>query len=190
MVSSISISTELTYVRLRGLMPYFTEASKKYGLPLVLLLAIASRESRMGLALSADGTGDHGNGIGIMQIDRRYHPGFTGRHSPLDHQANIDYGAKYLAKLFQKFDGNQARAVAAYNAGPNNVRTTIYAGLPPDSVTTGRDYSRDVLQRKQLISQLLGLSKVTSLSVYAVPMAFIALATYNYMTTKDHEQRI
>ena len=181
MASSISLSTELTYVRLRGLMPYFTEASKRYGLPLVLLLAIASRESRMGLALAPDGTGDHGNGIGIMQIDKRHHPNFTDRHSPFDHQANIDYGAQYLAKLLQQFNGNTDRAVAAYNAGPNKVRTAIYAGLPPDSVTTGRDYSRDVLQRKQLISQLLGLSKAVSLSTYLLPLSVVALLTYNYI---------
>lgn len=182
---SLSISTELTYVRLRGLMSYFTQASKRYGIPLILLLAIASRESRMGLALSADGTGDQGNGMGIMQIDKRHHPNFTNSHSPFDHQANIDYGAQYLTKLLQQFNGNTARAVAAYNAGPNKVRTAIYAGLPPDSVTTGRDYSRDVLQRKQLISQLLGLSKATSLTAYGVPMAFIAFATYNFVITTD-----
>ncbi len=187
MGSSISLSTELTYVRLRGLMPYFSQASKQYGISLILLLAIASRESRMGLALSADGTGDQGNGIGIMQIDRRYHPGFTGRHSPLDHQANIDYGAEYLAKLLRQFNGNTTRAVAAYNAGPNKVRTAIYAGLPPDSVTTGGDYSRDIRQRKQQIGQLLGLSKATSLSVYVLPIAFITLATYNHLTQKNNE---
>ncbi|MFH5883976.1 transglycosylase SLT domain-containing protein [Halalkalibaculum sp. DA3122] len=181
MASSLSLSTELTYARIRGLMPYFTEASKRYGLPLVLLLAVASRESRMGLALSADGTGDHGNGIGIMQIDRRYHPGFTENHSPFDHQANIDYGAEYLAKLLQEFNGNTAWAVAAYNAGPNKVRTATYAGLPPDAVTTGRDYSRDVLQRKQLISQLLGFSKAVSLSAYLLPLSVVALLTYNYI---------
>lgn len=181
MASSISLSTELTYVRLRGLMPYFTEASKRYGLPLVLLLAIASRESRMGLALAPDGTGDHGNGIGIMQIDKRHHPNFTDRHSPFDHQANIDYGAQYLAQLLQQFNGNTVRAVAAYNAGPNKVRTATYAGLPPDSVTTGRNYSRDVLQRKQLISQLLGLSKAVSLSAYLLPLSAVAFLTYNYI---------
>jgi len=181
MTSSISLSTELTYVRLRGLMPDFNQASKKFGIPLMLLLAIASRESRMGLALSADGTGDQGIGIGIMQIDRRYHPSFTDRHSPFDHQANINYGAQYLAKLLQQFNGNTARAVAAYNAGPNKVRTAIYAGLPPDSVTTGRDYSRDVLQRKQLISQLLGFSKAVSLSAYLLPLSAVAFLTYNYI---------
>jgi soluble lytic murein transglycosylase-like protein len=175
------LSTELTYVRLRGLMPYFTEASKRYGLPLVLLLAIASRESRMGLALAPDGTGDHGNGIGIMQIDRRYHPGFTDRHSPFDHQANIDYGAQYLAKLLREFDGHTIQAVAAYNAGPQKVRTAVYAGLPPDSVTTGRDYSQDVMGRKQLISQLLGLSKAVGLSAYLLPLGAMAFLTYNYI---------
>ena len=185
MSSSFSISAELTYVRLRGLMGYFYQASRRYGLPLALLLAVASRESRMGLALSADGTGDRGNGIGIMQIDRRYHPEFTGGHSPFDHQANIDYGAGYLAKLLGEFNGNITRAVTAYNAGPNKVRTAIYSGLPPDLVTTGGDYSQDVLQRKQLIEQLLGLSKATSLSLYVLPVAAIAFATYNYMTTQS-----
>jgi len=178
--SSVSISAELTYMRIRGLMGYFTEASKRYGIPFALLLAVASRESRMGLALSADGTGDGGNGIGIMQIDRRYHPKFTESHSPLDHQANIDYGAQYLANLLRQFNRNTTRAVAAYNAGPNKVRTAIYAGLPPDSVTTGRDYSRDVLQRKQLVSQLLGLSKAVSLS-YLLPLSAVAFLTYNYI---------
>lgn len=185
MSSSFSISAELTYVRIRGFLGYFNEASSRFGVPLVLLLAIASRESRMGLALSADGTGDHGNGIGIMQIDRRYHPAFTSQHSPFDHEANIRYGAKYLAQLIKEFGGNQAQAVAAYNAGPKRVRTTLYAGLPPDSVTTGGDYAADVLQRQQLISQLMGISKAAGLSAYLVPLSIIAFATYNYTTTKN-----
>lgn len=185
MVSSISISAELTYVRIRGLMPYFMQASKRYGIPLALLLAIASRESRMGLALSSDGTGDHGNGIGIMQIDKRYHPEFTGRHSPFDHQANINYAAGYLAQLLREFNGNTSQAVAAYNGGPKRVRTAVYSGLSPDAVTTGGDYSRDVLERKQLVSGLLGLSKATSAATIAIPMGLIALATYNYIISPD-----
>lgn len=185
MSNSVSISAELTFVRIRGLMTYFTEASKRYGVPLMLLLAVASRESRMGLALSADGTGDHGNGIGIMQIDRRHHPEFAARHSPLDHQANIEYAAQYLAQLLQQFNGNTAHAAAAYNAGPNKVRDAIYVGLPPDGVTTGKDYGRDVLHRKDLIAQTLGVSQAASLSVFVLPLGLIALATYNYVTTTD-----
>lgn len=185
MVSSISISAELTYVRIRGLMPYFMQASKRYGVPLALLLAIASRESRMGLALSSDGTGDHGNGIGIMQIDRRYHSDFTNRYSPFDHKANINYGARYLAQLLHEFNGDTAQAVAAYNGGPRRVRTAVYSGLSPDAVTTGGDYGRDVLQRKQLVTDLMGLSKATSMTAIAIPMGLIALATYNYIISPD-----
>lgn len=185
MASSISISAELTYLRIRGLLPYFMEASKRYGVPLALLLAIASRESRMGLALSSDGTGDYGNGIGIMQIDKRYHPEFTSRHSPFDHQANINYAAGYLTTLLRDFNGNVSQAVAAYNGGPRRVRTAVFSGLSPDAVTTGGDYSKDVLERKQLVTDLIGLSKATSMTAIAIPMGLIALATYNYIISPD-----
>lgn len=185
MVSSISISTELTYVRIRGLLPYFMQASKRYGVPLALLLAIASRESRMGMALAADGTGDNGNGIGIMQIDKRYHPDFTSRHSALDHEANINYGARYLAQLLREFNGDTIQAVAAYNGGPRRVRTAVYSGISPDAITTGGDYSRDVLERKQLVTDLMGLSKATSAATIAIPMGLIALAIYNYVITPE-----
>ena len=183
MTSSLTISAELTYIRIRGLLSYFMQASKQYGVSITLLLAVASRESRMGLSLTPEGTGDNGNGIGIMQIDRRYHPGFTNRYSPLDHQANINYGAQFLAKLMAEFGGNIPQTVAAYNAGASRVQAAIRAGLPPDAVTTGGDYGRDVLQRKQLITDLMDLSKATSMSIYAIPLALIALATYNYVTT-------
>ena len=185
MVSSISTSAELTYLRIRGLLPYFMEASKRYGVPLALLLAIASRESRMGLALSSDGTGDHGNGIGIMQIDKRYHPEFTGRHSPFDHKANINYGARYLAQLLREFNGNTSQAIAAYNGGPRRVRTAVFSGLSPDAVTTGGDYGRDVLERKQLVTDLMSTSIATSAAAIAIPMGLIALATYNYIISPD-----
>ncbi|MDZ7692030.1 MAG: transglycosylase SLT domain-containing protein [Balneolaceae bacterium] len=181
MTSSFSISAELTYMRIRGLMGHFTEASKRYGIPLALLLAIASRESRMGLALSANGTGDYGNGIGIMQIDKRYHPDFANSHSPFDHQSNINYGAQYLASLIEEFNGNTHLAVAAYNGGPSRVRSAIYAGLPPDAVTTGGDYGKDVLGRGELIAQLMGLSKAVSLSAYLLPLSAVAFLTYNYI---------
>jgi hypothetical protein len=46
-----------------------------------------------------------------------------------------DYGA-----LFQA-------TVAAYNCGPGNVRKALEAGADVDSLTTGRDYAKDVLDR-------------------------------------------
>ncbi|MDR8390006.1 transglycosylase SLT domain-containing protein [Aliifodinibius sp. S!AR15-10] len=184
MSSPLSISVELTYVRLRGLMGYFQATSKKYGLPLALLLAVASRESRMGLALSADGTGDRGHGIGVMQIDKRYHPGFTRAHDPFDHQANIDYGGRYLGVLLRDFGGDILQAVAAYNAGPANVRKAVHTGLPPDVVTTGGDYASDIQKRANLIRRWLGMPAAASQAVYLVPAGLLLLLTYNYLTTR------
>ncbi|WP_409070340.1 transglycosylase SLT domain-containing protein [Aliifodinibius sp. S!AR15-10] len=185
MAASWSIPAELTYIRLRGVMGYFSQASRRYGLPLTLLLAVASRESRMGLALDAKGTGDHGNGIGIMQIDRRHHPGFTGAHSGLDHAPNIDYGAKYLGQLIGRFGGNLHQAVAAYNAGPTRVAQAIRAGQDPDRVTTGGDYARDVLARRDLIRRLLPVARP---SMLAVPIGLMLLAGYLFITETRSNQ--
>lgn len=177
----LSMPAELTYLRLRGILPNFVAASQRHRVSLGLLLAIASRESRMGLALSADGTGDNGHGIGIMQIDRRYHPGFTGSHSPFDHQANINYGAGYLAKLLREFNDNKHQAASAYNAGPGRVRSALQQGLDPNLVTTGGDYGRDVLERMQYINKAMSYTTATALSVYLIPFALIGFATYNYL---------
>jgi hypothetical protein len=90
-----------------------------------------------------------------------------------------------LAQLLREFNGDVTQAVAAYNGGPKRVRTAVYSGLSPDAVTTGGDYSRDVLERKQLVADLMGLSKATSAAAIAIPMGLIALATYNYIILPD-----
>ena len=182
MASTVSISAELTYIRIRGILPYFMEAAGLYQVPLAILLGVASRESRMGLALDADGTGDHGYAHGIMQVDIRHHPTFTGRHSPHDHQANIDYGAGFLAELIDAFGGDIKPAVAAYNAGPSRVRSAVSAGLDPDIVTTGGDYAGDVLARTELVEAVIGITKASSLAVYVLPAGLLGLLTYHFLT--------
>ena len=47
-------------------------------------------------------------------------------------------------------------AIAGYNAGPGNVRKALEAGADPDSVTTGRDYSKDVKARARAFKEVLG----------------------------------
>ncbi|MEX2352210.1 MAG: transglycosylase SLT domain-containing protein, partial [Balneolaceae bacterium] len=169
MTGNVQISAELTFVRLRGILSYFMDASQKYKIPLAILLAVASRESNMGLSLSVAGTGDHGFGHGIMQVDVRHHPEFTDRHSALDYQANIDYGAGFLAGLIRAFNGEIRPAIAAYNAGQSRVRMAVQAGLDPDYVTTGGDYAMDVLHRMETIEAMMGFSKASSLAVYVIP---------------------
>jgi soluble lytic murein transglycosylase len=41
---------------------------------------------------------------------------------------NIEIGTRYLQMLFQQFEGNQAAVLAAYNAGPGNVRKWLQSG--------------------------------------------------------------
>lgn len=60
-----------------------------------------------------------------------------------DPQENIMAGAKYLAWLLKRFNGNTSLALAGYNAGEGNVAK--YGGVPPFRET--QDYVRRVTSR-------------------------------------------
>lgn len=156
---------------------WIEEAAGHYHLTPSLLCAIGSRESRWGLALKpvgAAGTGDFhqrppqprvnrstalppdggGFGRGLMQIDYDWHEfARTGAwRSPRD---NIFYACDVLQKAQQVFVREkitaemQTRAmIAAYNGGVTNTLNALRAGLDVDTNTTGKDYSKDVLDRR------------------------------------------
>ena len=103
--------------RLRGLgvstPDLISAAAAKYGVPSSLALAVAQRES--GLNQAAVGTSGE---LGVFQLM----PG-TARDlgvNPLDLQANIDGGVRYLSQMYQQF-GDWRTALEAYNGGPGNV---------------------------------------------------------------------
>ena len=126
-------------------------AAKKYGLPTEILAGIASRESRAGKHLNAEGYDEKKKAYGIMQIDERFH---KRRGKKPDSQEHINQAAEILYKNKKQIDADKRfakwteeqrmqAAVAAYNFGVGNVRT--WKGL--DKGTTGGDYSKDVMER-------------------------------------------
>lgn len=143
----------------KGILKHFNNAANQTGVDRNLLLAVASRESGMGMTLDANYLGDGGNGIGLMQVDRRYHAGYAASHAPSDHEANIMYAAKLLASDLRRFDGNMKYALVAYNAGADDVYTAIENRVDPDLFTTGQDYASDVISRYKVINALGGANE-------------------------------
>ncbi len=52
-----------------------------------------------------------------------------GVFNPMNPYQNVKGGAKYLAQMLNKFDGNLQKALAAYNAGPQAVER--HGTIPP-----------------------------------------------------------
>ncbi len=98
-------------------------ASEKYGVPAALIAAIIKAESNFNPRARS-----HRGAIGLMQIDpaTREH---LRLYKPYDPKANVSAGTKYFSYLLKIFDGDVKLALAAYNAGPGNVRK--YGDVPP-----------------------------------------------------------
>jgi soluble lytic murein transglycosylase-like protein len=146
--------------RVQDLKSAFEQVATEYDLPPALLAGISSRESGVGSQLgsndNAPGWGDHNNGYGIMQIDKRSDTPDTSTGP--DGIANIEQGAQVLSEkvdAVQKAHPDWTRAqvlrgaTAAYNEGAGNVQTL--SGM--DRGTTYWNYSSDVWTRAQYFDQ-------------------------------------
>ncbi len=111
------------------------EAARYAELPVALVASVARAESGFQVnAVSPKGA------LGVMQLMPSTAAGFQA--DPRDVTQNIYAGALYLRQLLQKYDGEVATALAAYNAGPGAVEK--YHGVPPYRET--RDYVNRVIR--------------------------------------------
>lgn len=139
-VPAAAVTPEITAAHLKHvpakLVGSVLAAAKKYDLSPLLIDAVARQESGYRVnAVSPVGA------IGVMQLM----PG-TARMlgvNPRDPHANIDGGARYLRRLIDKFGGNVALALAAYNAGPARVERA--GGVPRIAET--QNYVARILAR-------------------------------------------
>lgn len=93
----------------------FNKAAKTYNVPVNLLKAVAKTESDFNpTAKSSAGA------VGIMQLMPATAAGL-GVTDRTDPEQNIMGGAKYLSQLLKIYSGDEKKALAAYNAGSNNV---------------------------------------------------------------------
>ncbi len=108
---------------------------QKYNLDPLLIHAVVNQESGyQPQAVSRSGA------VGMMQLMPSTAKGL-GVTNPYDPLQNMEGGVKYLKLQLERFGGNVALALAAYNAGPNAVAK--HGGIPPYQET--QNYVRSIL---------------------------------------------
>ena len=165
------IGQQLAYAKANGWYTAFLRAAAEFQFAPSLLLAIASRESGM-----RNIVGDGGHGYGLMQIDDRAYPDFCHTGAWKAPVLIIEKGASVLDSKRTLIEHGQGQvlhvggyqflgakidavslvrvAVASYNAGLWPYYT-FSKGEDPDRLTTGHNYSADVLARAAEFDRLM-----------------------------------
>lgn len=140
--------------------PLITEAGTKHGVDLSLIKAVIDQESSFNpLAQSSAGA------KGLMQLMDGTAAGL-GVTDSFDAEQNINGGVKYLAGLLNKYNGDEAIALAAYNGGSGRVDRlgiktradllAMYTRLPQET----QAYVEKVLGKKALYQPAAGTSAI------------------------------
>ena len=139
--------------RIRNLAPMISRIAERYDIAPPILAAIVSRESR-----GRNVIGDSGYGHGLAQVDSGSFGVWTRRWraSGMPAEEGLRKGAEifankrsYLRGQFPNLteDKLTAATLSSYNAGEGTVAWALRRGASPDRYTTGRNYSRDALNR-------------------------------------------
>jgi hypothetical protein len=136
------------------------EAAQTHRIDPFVIMGIFSRETWFGTYPHMKGAGtpacigDNGNGHGIGQVDIRYHKEHIESGDWKDPRRHIDYCTGLLRWNYNYFHGKHLVdplltrcMIASYNASFGRVLAAVLRADDPDSVTTGRNYSADVLRR-------------------------------------------
>lgn len=95
------------------------EAAGRYNVPQDLIHKVIYEESRYDPSAVSEAGAQ-----GLMQLMPETAAGL-GVQDSFDVAQNIDGGVKYLRQLLDMYGGDQRRALAAYNAGPNNMQAGL-----------------------------------------------------------------
>jgi len=113
----------------------------QYGLDPTVFRRMIMQES----GFNPEARNERSGALGIAQImpDSARQPGFgiDPIEDRLDPEQSLRFGAQYLRAMLDRYDGDYARALAAYNAGPGRVDE---AGGIPDIAET-QNYVANIL---------------------------------------------
>ncbi len=104
-----------------------TAAAQRHGVDPALLAGLVKQESGFDPAAASPA-----GARGLTQLMPATAAGL-GVTNPLDPAQALEGGAKYLREQLDRFGGDVARALAAYNAGPGAVQR--FGGVPPYAET-------------------------------------------------------
>ncbi len=118
--------------------------AQKHNVRPELVAAVVQAESRF-KPTARSGAG----AVGLMQLVPRTGR-WMGARDLTNPAQNIAAGTKYLKYLSERFDGNETKIIAAYNAGEGNVKR--FGGVPPFKETRNyvakvRNYEQDYHNR-------------------------------------------
>ncbi|GLT18115.1 murein transglycosylase [Vibrio zhanjiangensis] len=148
---------------------WFDFYGEKHSIDPITLMSVARQESALDvLARSPVGA------RGIMQVmpstakytARKYQLMYRSSNELYEVGKNIEIGSHYLKGLLERYDNNRVFAFAAYNAGPNRVKTwrertqgrlDAYAFIEAIPIKETRGYVQNILMFETYYRDLLGV---------------------------------